>query len=172
VNEYHKNEQPMLIGHFVDYQKDWRFDCEESTPPTNISYIVRKDTVADFYQRYRSGWVYGVMVTPFKFIPAFRRTSTGATVGPYFGRRLYDSQGLSTSLVVSAGITSAEVTSTTGNKSNLMGTSLAAAYLINIKSSFNVGILVGTDLFEKGVTRPDYAGKAWIGVNIGYALDN
>jgi len=172
VNEYQKNEQPMLIGHFVDFKDDWRFDCKKSHLPTNIAYIVRKDTVADFYQRYRSGWVYGVMVTPFKFIPAFRRTSTGATVGPYVGRRLYDSQGLSTSVVVSAGITSAEVTSMAGNKSNLMGTSLAAAYLVNIKSSFNVGILVGTDLFEKGVTRPDYAGKAWIGVNIGYALDD
>ncbi|MDQ6979098.1 MAG: hypothetical protein Q9M09_02840 [Mariprofundaceae bacterium] len=172
VNEYLNNKSPMLIGHFVDFKDDWRFDCNKSDLPTNIAYIVRKDTVADFYQRYRSGWVYGVMVTPFKFIPAFSRTSTGATVGPYVGLRLYDSQGLSTSLAISAGLTSAQVTSTAGDKTNLIGTSLAVAYLVNIKSSFNVGILVGTDLFEKGVTRPDYAGKAWIGVNIGYALDD
>jgi len=159
------------------------FGCldEESLrkgPPTGIdpalSYDVPKQMIVEERDRYRYGWTYGALVTPFKFFTKDREFSAGASVGPYLGYRLRDRQGSSSVVALAIGVASAEVKTNnpdgTSSTSNSTGMTVALAYILDIKGTFNVGAVAGTDYYSKS-QNIDNSGKLWLGLSFGYKLD-
>jgi hypothetical protein len=159
------------------------FGCldEESLrkgPPAGIdpalSYDVPKQMIVQDRDRYRYGWTYGALVTPFKFFTKDREFSAGASVGPYLGYRLRDRQGSSSVVALAIGAATASVKTNnpdgTSSTSNSTGMTVALAYILDIKGTFNVGAVAGTDYYSKS-QNIDSSGKLWLGLSFGYKLD-
>jgi len=47
---------------------------------------------------------------------------------------------------------------------------VALAYILDIKGTFNVGAVAGTDYYSKS-QNIDSSGKLWLGLSFGYKLD-
>jgi hypothetical protein len=139
-----------------------------------LSYDVPRSLILEDRDRNRFGWTYGALVAPVKYYWKAREFSGSASVGPYLGYRLHDRQGSNSVLAVAAGIATSTVTtnnadgSTSG--SNTTGMTLAAAYLLEIKGTFNVGVIAGWDYFSKSQNVPTN-GQIWWGLSFGYKLD-
>ncbi len=142
-------------------QTDPRFP---NAPKTNIQYTLDKSSITA-YDRERSGWTYGVLVTPFKYYPGQKYFGANASIGGYLGYRVHDRQGVSDVIAVSAGPTTATVNTGNGT-TNQTGATLAFTWLTEIKNSFVVGVLVGRDYFS-ATSNYQYNGATWIGINFG-----
>jgi hypothetical protein len=136
-----------------------------------LSYDVSKDLVMNGVDRTRYGWTYGVLVAPIKYYVKPREFSAGASVGPYLGYRVHDRNGASNVFALSVGAATATVKSTdaTGSStsSNTTGITVAAAYLVDIKGSFNLGFMAGTDFYSKS-QNIETSNKLWLGLSFGY----
>jgi len=138
-----------------------------------VSYDVPKDLVMNGVDRTRYGWTYGILVAPIKYYVKPREFSAGASVGPYLGYRVYERNGASNVIAVSVGAATATVktvdSSGNSSSSNTTGLSVAVAYLANIKETFNIGVLAGTDLFSKS-QNIETSNKLWLGISFGYNI--
>jgi hypothetical protein len=138
------------------------------------SYDVPKRNVMEDYDRDRFGWTYGVLVAPVKYYVKPHEFSAGASVGPYLGYRLHDRQGASNVFALSVGAATATITTNnpdgSSSSTNTTGLTVAAAYIVDIKSAFNVGLLAGTDIFSKSQNVPT-SNKLWLGLSFGYKLE-
>jgi len=138
------------------------------------SYDVAKRNVLEDYDRDRFGWTFGVLVAPVKYYVKPHEFSAGASVGPYLGYRLHDRQGSSNVLAISVGAATATVTTNNADgsttSSNTTGLTVAAAYLVDIKGAFNVGLLAGTDIYSKSQNVPT-SNKLWLGLSFGYNFE-
>ena len=147
------------------------YGCADPTINSAVSYDVPKDLVMNGVDRTRYGWTYGILVAPIKYYVKPREFSAGASVGPYLGYRVYERNGASNVFAISVGAATATVKTVdaSGNSSsaNTTGLSVAAAYLANIKDTFNIGVLAGTDLFSKSLNI-ETSNKLWLGVSFGY----
>jgi hypothetical protein len=154
------------------------YGCAELKDPKGInpalSYDVPKRNVLEDYDRDRFGWTYGVLVAPVKYYVKPHEFSAGASVGPYLGYRFYDRQGASNVIALSVGAATATITTNNADGStsstNTTGLTIAAAYLVDIKSAFNVGVLAGTDIYSKSQNVPT-SNKLWLGLSFGYKLE-
>ena len=141
---------------------------------TTVSYDVPKKTVLEDYDRDRFGWTFGLLVAPVKYYVRPREFSAGASVGPYLGYRLHDRQGSSNVIALSIGAATATVTTNNADgstsSSNTTGLTAAAAYLVDIKGTFNIGVLAGSDFYSKSQNVPT-SNKLWLGLSFGYRLE-
>lgn len=146
-------------------------DCKELTSPveTDVQYSIDKASMVA-YDRRRFGWTYGALITPFKYYPGDKYFGGNATIGLYLGYRVHDRQGISDTLAFSLGATTASVTDAAGVTTNQSGTTLALAWLTEIKNKYVVGLIVGQDHFSTA-TSYLYNGKTWVGVNFGLKTD-
>lgn len=140
---------------------------------SNFSYDVSKDLVMNGVDRTRYGWTYGILVAPIKYYVKPREFSAGASVGPYLGYRVYERNGASNVIALSVGAATATVKTNnpdgSSSSSNTTGLSVAAAYLANIKDTFNIGVLAGTDLFSRSANI-ETSNKLWLGISFGYNI--
>jgi hypothetical protein len=141
---------------------------------TALSYDVPRSMILEDRDRDRFGWTYGALVAPFKFYTKERQFSAGAAVGPYLGYRLHDRQGSSSVLAVAIGVATATVKTNnadgTSSDSNTTGLTAAVAYLLDIKGTFNVGLIAGWDYFSKSQNIAN-SGDLWLGLSFGYKAD-
>lgn len=156
------------------------YSCADVKPGTDsrginpaVSYDVARRNVLEDYDRDRFGWTYGVLVAPVKYYVKPREFSAGASVGPYLGYRVYERNGASNVIAVAIGAATATVktvdASGNSSSSNTTGLSAAVAYLANIKETFNIGVLAGTDLFSKS-QNIETSNKLWLGISFGYNI--
>jgi hypothetical protein len=149
------------------------YGCDDPKISTAVSYDVPKDLIMNGVDRTRYGWTYGVLVAPIKYYVKPREFSAGASVGPYLGYRVHERNGASNVFAVSVGAAPSTVKTTDANgdssSSNTTGLTVAVAYLANIKDTFNVGVLAGTDLFSKS-QHIDTSNKLWLGLSFGYNI--
>lgn len=123
----------------------------------------------------RSGWVYGVMVAPFKFYPHSGELGSSGTVGPYLGRRL-DYATWANTWVVTGGISA--VNATTKDESGqaksvpLTAWSAAVGGVFEVskgKTPFRVGVLVGKDWVDrKSSIKYENNARTWAALQFGY----
>jgi hypothetical protein len=157
------------------------YSCADVKPGTDsrginpaVSYDVARRNVLEDYDRDRFGWTYGVLVAPVKYYVKPHEFSAGASVGPYLGYRLHDRQGASNVFALSVGAATATITTNnpdgSSSSTNTTGLTVAAAYIVDIKSAFNVGLLAGTDIFSKSQNVPT-SNKLWLGLSFGYKLE-
>ncbi len=121
----------------------------------------------------RSGWTYGMLVVPFKYVLAGDRGMRGAsTVGGYVGFRRPPMLGVDVSLVGFAGATvisvqksESGVTKSTDNA----GLSAGVGVITTLKDSFQLGAVLGWDMVSRDA---QYAGnyKPWVAIQIGYSF--
>jgi hypothetical protein len=146
---------------------------DETKINAELSYDVPKDLVMNGVDRTRYGWTYGILVAPVKYYVKPREFSAGASVGPYLGYRVYERNGASNVIAVAIGAATATVktvdASGNSSSSNTTGLSAAVAYLANIKETFNIGVLAGTDLFSKS-QNIETSNKLWLGISFGYNI--
>jgi hypothetical protein len=127
---------------------------------------------------FRSGWVYGMLVAPFKFYPYSGEIAASATVGPYLGWRIDRSNflGISTTWVLSGGISSvtAKYKDEAGQakSAQLTAWSGATGFIFDInkgKNPFRAGVLVGKDWVDRksSVTYENNA-HTWFALQLGY----
>jgi len=149
------------------------YGCEDLHFNTNLSYDVPKQLVMEDRDRNRYGWTYGLLVAPVKYYVKPREFSAGASVGPYLGYRLHDRQGSSDVVALSVGAATASVTTNNSDgstsSSNTTGLTVAFAYIAEIKGTFNVGLLAGTDLYSKSQNVAT-SNKLWLGLSFGYMV--
>lgn len=125
---------------------------------------------------FRSGWVYGVMVAPFKFYPYSGEIAASATVGPYLGWRMDRVMGVSTTWVVSGGISSvtAQDKDEAGQPKSVQMTAWSGAtgFIFEIKKGtnpFRAGMLVGKDWIDrKSSVRYENNARTWVALQLGY----
>jgi hypothetical protein len=150
------------------------YKCADLKLDTTLSYDVPKRSVLEDYDRDRFGWTFGLLVAPVKYYVKPHEFSAGASVGPYLGYRFHDRQGSSNVLALSIGAATATVTTNNADGStsstNTTGLTLAAAYLVDIKGAFNIGVLAGTDIFSKSQNIAT-SNKLWLGLSFGYKLE-
>jgi len=149
------------------------YGCEDLHFNTNLSYDVPKQLVMEDRDRNRYGWTYGLLVAPVKYYVKPREFSAGASVGPYLGYRLHDRQGSSDVVALSVGAATATITNNnadgSSSSSNTTGLTIAAAYIAEIKGTFNIGLLAGTDLYSKSQNVAT-SNKLWLGLSFGYMV--
>jgi hypothetical protein len=152
---------------------DPKVDGGDPKVNVDVSYDVSKDLIMNGVDRTRYGWTYGILVAPIKYYVKPREFSAGASVGPYLGYRVYERNGASNVIAISVGAATATVktvdASGNSSSSNTTGLSVAVAYLANIKETFNIGVLAGTDLFSKS-QNIETSNKLWLGVSFGYNI--
>lgn len=150
------------------------YGCTDLKFDTTLSYDVSKQLVMEDRDRNRYGWTYGLLVAPVKYYVKPHEFSAGASVGPYLGYRFHDRQGSSDVFAVSVGASTATVTTNnadgSSSSSNTTGLTVAAAYLVDIKGAFNIGLLAGTDIYSKSQNVPT-SNKLWLGLSFGYKLE-
>jgi hypothetical protein len=169
--------KPMLRGRFEsgNFPRGiWPpYGCSDLSFNTSLSYDVSKQLVLEERDRNRYGWTYGLLVAPVKYYVKPHEFSAGASVGPYLGYRFHDRQGSSDVFAVSVGASTATVTTNNADGSssstNTTGLTVAAAYIVDIKGMFNVGLLAGTDIYSKSQNVPT-SNKLWLGLSFGYKL--
>ena len=153
--------------------KDPKVEGSNQKIDPDVSYDVSKDLIMNGVDRTRYGWTYGILVAPIKYYVKPREFSAGASVGPYLGYRVYERNGASNVIAVSVGAATATVktvdASGNSSSSNTTGLSVAVAYLANIKDTFNIGVLAGTDLFSKS-QNIETSNKLWLGISFGYNI--
>jgi hypothetical protein len=136
---------------------------------TKIYLVSRQDLVASGATRY--AWTYGVLALPFKFYLSDKTFASGATIGPYVGRRIL-TQGGSITPAFSVSWTQANVTAG-GSTTSVSGVAAALGFLFDLNSrsdsAFHSGVFMGVDYFGKaaGVT-PEQNKKAWLAMQVGY----
>lgn len=126
------------------------------------------------YGALRRGYVYGALVTPYKYYPAKGEfETTGLGLMPYIGRRVEMFNGTKYT-VISAGIGKAPTVDKDG-KVNGQATvfSIATGMIFELNKSetpYRWGILVGRDLVGKGAGAADlkYGNKPWVAVQFGF----
>lgn len=118
----------------------------------------------------RRGWTYGTLIVPYKYqFRGDRSLSGGATVGGYFGLR-NSVHGTSVQLVAFGGATKVEVPKTDAQgqttTESLAGFSYGLGLLGTLKSSFKLGLVVGTDRVSKSAGYVNN-GKPWVSLSLG-----
>ncbi len=169
------SKKPMLRGRFESGKFPRGifppYGCAEQKVNTVVSFDVSKQLILEDRDRNRYGWTYGVLVAPVKYYVKPREFSAGASVGPYLGYRLHDRQGSSDVVALSVGAATATVTTNNSDgstsSSNTTGLTIAAAYIAEIKGTFNIGLLAGTDLYSKSQNVAT-SNKLWLGLSFGY----
>jgi len=149
-------------------------DLEKADIKPARPYLIQKDMILTERDRDRYGWTYGLLVAPFKYYRSTRTFDAGATVGPYLGYRMFDRQGASSVIAAGLGATSAKVRTQNADGSftdeTKTGVSIALAWISEFKNDFNVGLMVGRDLFTQSANVPN-SGVNWISVSFGTRFD-
>lgn len=126
---------------------------------------------------FRSGWVYGVLVAPFKFYPHSGEIAASSTIGPYLGWRMdRNFLGVSTTWVLSSGIGSvtAKDKDESGQVKSAQLTALSGStglvFEINKgKNPFRAGVLIGKDWIDrKSSITYENNGRTWFALQLGY----
>jgi len=169
--------QRMARGSFATGWAGFPWGClDDKDIPFDaaLSYDVPRSLILEERDRNRFGWTYGALVAPFKYYTKLREFSAGASVGPYLGYRVHDRQGSNSVVAVSIGLATATIKTDnadgTTSSSNTTGVTGALAYLLEIKGTFNMGVIAGADYFSKSQNVPTSA-KLWLGLSFGYKLD-
>jgi hypothetical protein len=121
----------------------------------------------------RTGITYGTLVVPFKYQLTGDKDFTGsATLGGYVGFR-YETRkwiGITLTPILFVGASSNSVqNSSKSSTDNIMGFSYGGGLIGTIKSSFQVGIVIGADIVGNSVNY-QYNGKPWIALEIGFSF--
>ena len=136
--------------------------------PTRLHVVSRHDLRVSGATRY--SWTYGILALPFKFHTLSRTFSSGATVGPYVGRRVL-TQGTGLTWAVSVGLTQTTV-NRDGYSTSASGIALAAGAIFDVNkgsSPFHTGLFLGHDYFGKvGGATPDQGRGPWLAMQVGY----
>lgn len=126
----------------------------------------------------RRGWVFGVMMVPFKYYKDGGSRTGNLSVGPYAGWR-YERNGSGFTLAASAALSSiqGETRDSAGNitdRPELVGYTAAVGVLWDLwkrpgASPFQLGIVAGQDrVARSAVNSFKQDGKTWYAVQIGY----
>ncbi len=150
-------------------------DIKEGATIT-VPLSVLADNVPDRY-----GLSYGALVVPFKFqLTHDHQFSGSATVGPYVGYRIDKTSlyGWALTVVGFAGASNISITETktssTGETSNstkqLAGFSYGLGLLGDVKSSFQLGVVLGFDSVGGGHKTFKYNYMPWLAFELGYSF--
>jgi hypothetical protein len=131
------------------------------------------------------GWVYGVLVAPYKFHLKEKTLTASASLGPYMGYS-WGNDNLGLTLVGSAGITAlsseqvqapstsgasgAGSGSTTSKTNSQAGFSVSTGLIWTVSkgTGLHAGVLIGKDWAGSDAATPyKYEGKPWLSVEIG-----
>jgi hypothetical protein len=123
----------------------------------------------------RSGWVYGMLVAPFKFYPYSGQITASTTIGPYLGWRMERPVG-TTTVVGSAGISSVSATAKDESGATktvpLTAWSAATGLIFEVskgKTPFRVGFLVGKDWVDrKSAVKYENNARTWLALQLGF----
>lgn len=123
---------------------------------------------------YRSGWVYGGLMVPYKYHRHDKSFSSAVTIGPYLGYRL-GGFGFDTAFVGTLGIASLAVANASGGTSTQQGYTTALGIIGSVtknKNPLQLGILIGRDWAgSNSAIRYEHEGKTWIAAQIGFRFD-
>jgi len=144
----------------------------------------KADVMALHYNKI--GWVYGVLVAPYKFHLKEKTLTASASLGPYLGYS-WGKDNLGLTLVGSAGITtltseqvqapSTSASSGTGSGGNSTSKTSSQAgfsvstgliWTVSKGTGLHAGVLIGKDWAGSDAATPyKYEGKPWLSIEIG-----
>jgi len=155
-------------------------DCP--TDQAEIERLVRVDEIyrvhLDVLQQhgyYRSGWVYGALLVPYKYHFHDKSFSSATTIGPYLGYRM-GGLGFETAFVTSIGLSSLAVANPNGggDTSTIQGFSFAIGIIGNANKNndpMTFGVLFGRDWAGSNSAVPyTHEGRTWAAVQIGFSF--
>lgn len=122
---------------------------------------------------HRSGYTYGMLMVPFKYVLAGDRGMRGAsTVGGYVGWRQAPVLGMDLTYIGFAGATVISIQKTENGVSKTTdnaGLSAGFGAITTLKDSFQVGAVAGWDVVSSSA---NYGGdyKPWVAIQIGYSF--
>ncbi|KPF94846.1 hypothetical protein IP87_18080 [beta proteobacterium AAP121] len=127
----------------------------------------------------RLGWTYGVLTMPFKYYRHDKSFSSGASIGPYVGRRS-GAAGSAITFAVAATIGSVKgevrdaTTNTVTGTPELMAYSVAFGWMYDISKApgvkpFKIGLFFGQDRVSGDkVANYKQNGRGWVAFQIGF----
>lgn len=139
-------------------------------------YKISKQKLTE-YGYYRSGWVYGALLVPYKYFFHDKSFASATTIGPYLGYSM-GGLGFNTSFVASVGLSSLAVANPNGDgdTSTIQGFSAAIGLIGGVYKNNNplrFGILLGKDWAGSNSTVPyKHEGKTWVAVQIGFSFSD
>lgn len=122
---------------------------------------------------HRSGWTYGMLMVPFKYVISSDRGMRGAsTVGGYMGWRQTPVLGMEYSYIGFVGATVISVHKTENGETKQTdnaGLSAGFGVITKVKGAFQVGGVIGWDMVSRDA---GYAAnyKPWVSLQIGYSF--
>ncbi|NML25934.1 hypothetical protein [Zoogloea dura] len=122
---------------------------------------------------HRSGWTYGMLMVPFKYVLSGDRGMRGAsTVGGYMGWRQTPVLGMEYSYIGFVGATVISIQKTENGetrKTDNAGLSAGFGVITRMKGAFQVGGVIGWDMVSRDA---GYAGnyKPWASIQVGYSF--
>lgn len=137
-------------------------------------YKIPKDVLVQ-YGYFRSGWVYGALLVPYKYHLDDKSFSSATTIGPYLGYRM-GGLGVETAFIGSFGLSSLSVAnpSGSGDTSTIQGFSAAIGLIGGVSKStgpMRFGIMFGKDWAGSNSAVPyKHEGKTWVAVQIGFSF--
>lgn len=137
-------------------------------------YKIPKDMLVQ-YGYFRSGWVYGALLVPYKYHFDDKSFSSATTIGPYLGYRM-GGLGVETAFIGSFGLSSLSVAnpSGSGDTSTIQGFSAAIGLIGGVRKNSNpmrFGVMLGKDWAgSNSAVRYKHEGKAWVAVQIGFSF--
>ena len=154
-------------------------DCS-TVDPEIASRLIRihetysvKRTDIQKYGSLRSGYVYGLLLAPYKYHVHDKSFSTAVTIGPYAGIQL-GNFGSTSTFVVSIGLSSLSVPDGSGGTSTLQGYSAALGFIWTLtkgETPLQLGVLVGKDWAGSNSAVPyTHEGKTWIAAQVGFSF--
>lgn len=160
------------------FRVGYNVDCEKEED--NIDNLV---SIGELYQLDRNelerhgyfsaGWVYGMLLVPYKYHFDDKSFSSETTIGPYLG---YSLGGIGTNVaaIVSAGVSNPTVANPdgSGDTSTTLGFSLALGLIGSVSknnSPIQLGVVFGKDWAGSNSVVPyKHEGKTWGAVMIGF----
>ncbi len=171
-----------LLFQVVSLGKNPEIRCAGKTAAIVGDIVVLKNVDAKVGGPSRTGWAMGTLLIPFKYqIRGDKSFSNGASLGGYAGWRFTTAgfdhlirPGLETQVVGFLGATTTSAKQTIDGKEqslNLTGATYGVGLLASIKDSFQIGLVIGKDRFDKNAPYLNNK-KTWLAASIGYTFSN
>ncbi len=147
-------------------------DCKDGTPlPANVAMAIDQRHFTHTPPS-RYGLTYGALVVPFKYhVKGSKEFKGGSTVAPYFGYRSDGNDlGFGAKFIGFLGASTVAVEQEVGGKTqsqNLAGFSYGLGVIGQVKSDFQMGLVIGAERISKSARYADN-GKMWLAVSLGF----
>lgn len=139
----------------------------------NNFYCISGADLATYFQPDTSGATVGALSVPFKirFAPGESIAFTGgSTIGPYAGYRLGLGKDFDITFIGFASFSTIPINDATSSAPDLkLGLGLGGGTVATILNDFQIGLVVGTDLFS-GASDWAYKYYPWMSLSVGYSF--